>query len=94
MKISRVGVDLAKNVFQAHGVDSHGKRVWKRQLRRSNWLQALVERIEEDSEIGMEACTGAHHWARELQRRGYQVKPMTRRRSVRRWVERICPMWP
>ncbi len=74
MKISRVGVDLAKNVFQAHGVDSHGKLVWKRQLRRSNWLQALVERIEEDSEIGMEACTGAHHWARELQRRGYQVK--------------------
>jgi len=37
MKISRVGVDLAKNVFQIHGVDRHGKRVWKRQLKRSKW---------------------------------------------------------
>ena len=74
MKISRVGVDLAKNVFQVHGVDSRGKVVWKRQLRRSQWLRALAEQIDTDCEIGMEACGGAHHWARELQSRGYQVK--------------------
>jgi len=74
MKITRVGVDLAKNVFQAHGVDRLGRRVWKRQLRRSNWLKALVEKLEPGCEIGMEACSGAHHWARELQARGYVVK--------------------
>ncbi|MEE9265130.1 MAG: IS110 family transposase [Gammaproteobacteria bacterium] len=74
MKISRVGIDLAKNIFQVHGVDGRGKVVWKRQLRRSNWLRVLVEQIEPDCEIGMEACGGAHHWARELRTRGYQVK--------------------
>jgi len=74
MKISRVGVDLAKNVFQVHGVDSRGKVVWKRQLKRGNWISALAEKIDTDCEIGMEACGGAHHWARELQSRGYQVK--------------------
>ena len=74
MKISRVGIDLAKNIFQVHGVDGSGGGIWKRQLRRSNWLRVLVERIEVDCEIGMEACGGAHHWARELKSRGYQVK--------------------
>ena len=74
MKINRVGIDLAKNVFQVHAVDDRGKRVWKRQLKRDNWLRVLVERIDTDCEIGMEACGGAHHWARELQSRGYQVK--------------------
>ena len=39
MKLSRVGVDLAKNVYQLHGVDRHGKTVWKRRLRRGQWLQ-------------------------------------------------------
>ena len=74
MKLSRVGVDLAKNVYQLHGVDRHGKTVWKRRLRRGQWLQALMEKAEPGCEIGMEACTGAHHWARELQSRGYTVR--------------------
>jgi hypothetical protein len=38
MKLSRVGVDLAKNVYQLHGVDRHGKTVWKRRLQRNQWL--------------------------------------------------------
>ena len=76
MKINRVGIDLAKNVFQVHAVDGRGKLVWKRQLKRSNWLRVLVERIDTDCEIGMEACGGAHYWARELRSRGYQVKLM------------------
>ena len=66
MKLSRVGVDLAKNVYQLHGVDRHGKAVWKRRLRRGQWLQALIDKVEPGCEIGMEACTGAHHWARDL----------------------------
>jgi transposase len=74
MKITRVGVDLAKNVFQVHGVNRAGRCVWKRQLKRSNWLQALTEKLEPGCEIGMEACGGSHHWARELRSRGFVVK--------------------
>lgn len=74
MKLSRVGVDLAKNVFQLHGVDRHDKTVLKRRLKRDRWLVALLDKIEPGCEIGMEACAGAHHWARELQSRGYRVK--------------------
>jgi transposase len=74
MKLSRVGVDLAKNVYQLHGADRYGKTVWKRRLRRSQWLQVVTDTVEPSCEIGMEACTGAHHWARELQSRGYTVR--------------------
>ena len=74
MKLSRIGVALAKNVYQLHGADRHGKTVWKRRLRRGQWLQALLDKTEPSCEIGMEACTGAHHWARELQSRGYTVR--------------------
>ncbi len=74
MKLSRVGIDLAKNVYQLHGVDRHGTVVWKRRLRRNQWLSALLERAEPGCAIGMEACAGAHHWARELQSRGYTVR--------------------
>lgn len=76
MKLSRVGVDLAKNVFQVHGVDHHDKAVWQRSLKRSQWLAELRRRVPEGAEIGMEACAGAHHWARELEQRGYTVKLM------------------
>ena len=74
MKLIRVGVDLAKNVFQVHGVDRSEKPVWRRRLSRANWLKTLVETVEPGCEIGMEACAGAHHWARQLQQWGYAVK--------------------
>jgi transposase len=74
MKLLRIGVDLAKNVFQVHGVDRSEKPVWRKKLNRNEWLQAVLERIEPSCEIGMEACSGAHHWARQLQKRGYTVK--------------------
>jgi transposase len=74
MKIIRVGVDLAKNVFQLHGVDRNEKPVWRRKLTRANWLKTLLETVEPGCEIGMEACGGAYHWARQLQRHGYTVK--------------------
>ena len=74
MKIHRVGVDLAKSVFQVQGVDHQGKPVWKRQLPRHKWLSVLTETLEPGTEIGMEACTGAHHWARQLRDRGFAVK--------------------
>ena len=65
MNITTIGIDLAKNVFQVHGVDARGKAVLKRQLRRDQMasffanLPACV--------IGMEACASSHHWARKLQ---------------------------
>ena len=74
MNISRIGIDLAKNVFQLHGVDRHGKAVWKRRLKRDQWLKAVLSQAEPGCEIGMEACAGANHWARELESRGYTVK--------------------
>jgi transposase len=76
MKLKRIGVDLAKNVFQIHGVDSHEKSVWRQQLSRERWLQTVLEKIEPGCEIGMESCGGAHHWARQLRARGYVVKLM------------------
>jgi transposase len=74
MKLSRIGIDLAKNVFQLHGVDRHGKGVFKRRLRRNQWLAVLLDHAAPGCEIGMEACTGAHHWARQLQAKGFTVK--------------------
>lgn len=74
MKISRIGVDLAKNVFQLHGVDGRDQVVFKRRLRRDQWLRVLLKNTDSDCLIGMEACAGAHHWARVLQARGYRVR--------------------
>ena len=73
-KLSRVGIDLAKNVFQLHSVDRYGKTVWRRRLTRDKWLKVLLEKAEPGCEIGMEACAGAHHWARQLQAKGFTVK--------------------
>ena len=74
MQIRRVGVDLAKNVFQLHGADHKVKPLWKRQLSRDKWLMVLFNQVKPGAEIGMEACTGAHHWARILRDAGYRVK--------------------
>lgn len=74
MKLIRVGVDLAKNVFQLHGLDRSEKTVWRRKLVRGDWIKALLDKIEPGCEIGMEACSSAHHWARVLQAKGFTVK--------------------
>jgi transposase len=70
----RIGVDLAKNVFQIHGADFHELPVWRQRLPRDRWLQTVLEKIEPGCEIGMESCGGAHHWARQLQARGFRVR--------------------
>ena len=75
-KLGRVGIDLAKNVFQLHGVDRHGESAWRGRSTRDKWLKVLLDKVEPDCVIGMEACTGAHHWARDLQARGFTVKLM------------------
>ncbi|MNZ84466.1 Transposase IS116/IS110/IS902 family protein [compost metagenome] len=70
----RVGIDLAKNVFQVHGVDCREQPVWRQRLPRERWLQTVLEKIEPGCEIGMESCGGAHHWARQLEARGFRVR--------------------
>ena len=69
-----IGLDLAKSVFQVHGVDSNGAVVLRRQLRRSQ-VVAFFERVS-SCLVGMEACSGAHHWAREIGARGHEVRLM------------------
>lgn len=76
MEIIRVGVDLAKNVFQVHGVDTRERAVWQKSLKRSTWISELQRYVPVGAEIGLEACSGAHHWGRQLTARGYQVKMM------------------
>jgi hypothetical protein len=56
MKIIRVDIDLAKNVFQVHGVDRKEKAIWCRRLTRQNWRKVLLEMVEAGCEIGMESC--------------------------------------
>jgi len=74
MKITTIGVDLAKNVFQVHGVDKRGKTVLRKQLRREQ-VSAFFANLP-PCLVGMEACGGAHHWARSLQRYGHTVRLM------------------
>jgi hypothetical protein len=73
-ELTRIGVDVAKQVFQVHGVDRHEQPVWRRRLSRDRWLRAVVEAAPPGCEVGMEACGGAHHWARQLHALGYRVK--------------------
>ena len=74
MKLMRVGVDLAKQVFQVHGVDRGERAVWCQRLKRGRWIAGAREQCRAGCEIGMEACGGAHHWARLLQSNGYVVR--------------------
>lgn len=74
MKLTRAGVDIAKSVFHVHAVDRHDRPGWRAKLRRRVWLDALCERLSPGAEVGIEACASAHHWARELQKRGFQVR--------------------
>lgn len=72
MKITTVGIDLAKNVFQVHGVNEHGKTVLKKQLKRGQMAMFFMHLPT--CLIGMEACGSAHHWARKLQSMGHVVR--------------------
>jgi transposase len=70
-RISAIGVDLAKSVFQVHGVDAAGAVVVRRQLRRRQMLP-FFEQLP-PCLAGMEACATAHHWGREIERLSHQV---------------------
>jgi len=84
-EVTTVGIDLAKNVFQVHGVDIEGSVVVRRQLRRTQVL-SFFGRLP-PCIVGMEACASAHHWAREIQALGHQVRLMPPR-YVKPYVKR------
>ncbi len=74
MTITTIGLDLAKNVFQVHGVDGNGEVVVRRQLRRNAVLPFFSDLPS--CLVGLEACGSSHHWARELKRMGHDVRLM------------------
>ena len=72
MTIMTLGIDLAKNVFQLHGVDSQGKVVLRKRLARSKLLEYIAKLLP--CRIVMEACGGANYWARQFMALGHEVK--------------------
>jgi len=77
MNVTTIGIDLAKNSFSLHGVDSRGKMVYRKTLARAKLMPFLAQ--QPPCLIGMEACSGAHHWARSLQALGHRVGIMASR---------------
>jgi transposase len=74
MQVTTIGLDLAKNIFQVHGITADGKVAFNRSLRRAQLL-AFFENLE-PCLVGMEACGSSHHWARELQKLGHDAHLM------------------
>ena len=72
MNITTVGIDLAKNVFSVHGVDAHGKVALKKTVSRGKLLECFANLPP--CLVGMEACSGAHHWARQLRALGHDAR--------------------
>lgn len=72
MKVTTVGLDLAKNIFQVHGVNEHGRAVIRKQLTRSKVKEFFANLPP--CRVGMEACGSSHYWARELMKFGHDVK--------------------
>src|SRR5689334_52086 len=97
MQVTRIGFDIAKSVFQVHGVDEHGKVVVRQQLTRRKVLPYFAQLPA--CRIGMEACGSAHYWGRELQKLGHDVRLMavqlikpyrSKQKNDRNDAEAIC----
>lgn len=73
--VTVMGIDIAKNVIQIHGADRRGKRLLKKRLSRDAFLPFMANLPK--CLVGMEACGGAHHWAKELTKLGFEVKLMS-----------------
>ena len=74
MQAITIGLDIAKSVFQVHGVDAGGQVIIRRQLKR-RYVLAFFEKLA-PCLVGIEACASSHHWARELQALGHTVRLM------------------
>src|SRR5208282_2763840 len=85
MQVTTIGLDIAKNMFQVHGIDAAERVVVRKQVRRRQVLEffkALPLCL-----VGMEACATAHYWARELTKLGHQVRLMPAK-DVKAYVKR------
>jgi hypothetical protein len=88
--ITTIGLDIAKSVFQVHGVDAGGQVIVRRQLKR-RYVLVFFQKLS-PCLVGIEACASAHHWSRELQALGHTVrlippayvKPYVKRQDRRR----------
>ena len=85
MQITTIGLDIAKNVFQVHGIDAAEKVVVRKQLRRGQVLKFFASL--QPCLVGMEACATAHYWARELTKLGHEVRLMPAK-DVKAYVKR------
>ena len=85
MHITTIGLDIAKNVFQVHGIDEAEKVVISKQLRRGQVLKFFASL--RPCLVGMEACASAHYWARELSKLGHEVRLMPAK-DVKAYVKR------
>src|ERR1017187_3076032 len=73
--ITTIGLDIAKSVFQVHGVDAEGKVIIRRQLKR-RYVLAFFQKLP-PCLVGIEACASSHHWSRELKALGHALPPET-----------------
>jgi len=71
-QVTTIGLDIAKNVFHAHGADERGAMVFSRKLSRAKLLDFFAGQPR--CLVALEACSGAHHWARELRAMGHEVR--------------------
>lgn len=74
MEITTIGIDIAKKIFQIHGVDKNGKTILKKKLMREQLLNFMVNLPK--CLVGIEACGGSHYWGREIMKLGHEVKLM------------------
>ena len=72
--VTTIGLDIAKSVFQVHGIDAEGKVVIRRQLKR-RYVLAFLQKLA-PCLVGIEACASSHHWSRELKGLGHTVRLM------------------
>ncbi|MBZ0214974.1 MAG: IS110 family transposase, partial [Fimbriimonadaceae bacterium] len=84
-QISTIGLDIAKNVFQVHGIDHSGEPIVRRQLKRGRVLGFFAKLAP--CLVGLEACATSHHWAREITKLGHEVWMMPPR-YVKPYVKR------
>jgi transposase len=84
MQITTIGLDIAKNAFQVHGIDAAEKVIVRKQVRRGHmaFFEALAPCL-----VGMEACATSHYWARELTKLGHEVRLMPAK-DVKAYVKR------
>src|SRR6516164_5065091 len=88
-EVTTIGLDLAKHVFQVHGVDAEGATVLRKQLRRAQVL-AFFGRLP-PCLVGLEACATAHYWARELRALGHEARLMPAQ-YVKAYIKRTSTM--